>query len=299
MPGRAPAFPLIAPGAFLRRAEARSLRVARLLRAAGRPSSASPELLHDLHREVRRARFDLRLLRRGATVGVRGRLQEAEDQLTSQAKVTGEARDRDVLGALLLELRPRLGPAARRELEAWTRELAREAREERRRIQQEAKVWLAAGSPRLAPGTGGAPQGPSPRGFERSARQELRQAEEDVERARSRTLRRPTVRRLHRLRIAVRRLRQLRVALARRPREGELPLPWKRLQQQLGRHHDLGVLALWLGELPRSAARHEVRRAVERSVRRLEERLLHGLEVELGPVPRFLEGASTAPPTGA
>lgn len=278
MPSAGSSVTLASPGVFLRRAEARSLKVARLLRDTIRARHPAPELLHDLHRELRRARLDVRLLGHWLGAPEERRLGGIDRELSALSDLVGTARDRDVLGERLAALRRDAPAAAGKSFRPFEAALASEGKRHRKKLRGRAERWLEGSRP-LLPALARLPSSRrAGTAFARAARLELTGAERALARARTRAARRPTVRRLHRLRIEVRRLRQLRSALSANPARGDLPPSWRRLQQQLGRHHDLGVLSAWLAEQPRTPERQFVRRAASAAAARIGRKIVRQLQ---------------------
>ncbi|MDE1837576.1 MAG: CHAD domain-containing protein [Euryarchaeota archaeon] len=268
---------------FLRRAQARSLRVHRLLVKASRSSFAPPEFLHDLHREVRRARVDARVLQSTVRSGSREGLQELESMLAELSQRVGEARDRDVLEADLRRLSHNVRPPVARMARTLAGELHKEGRVLRRRLGRDAKRALTNASVRLPSGLQGL-RGPGARArFARAVREELAEARRELGRAHRRARRHPSVRRLHRLRISLRRLRHLRTSLAHHPREADLEARWRRLQRDLGAHHDLGVLEDWVSERAAPETRKRLRRLLHEELERRRMRAENGLTLPASP----------------
>lgn len=271
---------------FLRRAQARSLRLHRLIEELMDPSPASPALIHDLHRELRRARIDARVLRRTLPKPLRAPLRELERALEDLTTAAGEVRDRDVLEGALERLArgASASPAVAREARSLARALHREGNSWRGELRRSARRGLRGAHghlPGLAPGAHATP-GSSEKGaqgfpradralarrFQRAIDRELGDAERDLERARRRAQRKATVRRLHRLRIHLRRFRHLHTSIARDPGRADVSAEWRELQRDLGLHHDLGVLEERLAASPGNGPRHRLRKVLRGELER-------------------------------
>ena len=208
------------------------------------------EALHDLHRDLRFLRVATGLWpasRHPAPVPTGG---ESDRRLQRLARVVGEVRDRDVAIRLVLRHRTRLArpviaDRVRRRLEEESR-IGRELLRRLTRTEMRAKlvatgVKAAAVSPT-----------PSPRDLERRTLEQRRALSERLRRAVRQVRRKPTTRRLHRLRIALRNLRGLRVLSGRilGERDTSNPPPLSEFQAELGRLHDWDLLAERLRQLP-------------------------------------------------
>lgn len=233
------------------------------LRALARDPFPSAAELHDLHRELRRACLDLRLLAPALPRELRAPLAEVERSLNALSKATGLARDRDVGEATLdqvLDARHRDEPKG---AERFRRALRGEGRQLRGQLRRQARRALSDGQPRL----------PLPpwlldqrtgvhRRFQRVVKERYARCLSEVARAQERVRRRPTARRFHELRIALRTARLLLDHVGPHAGHDIVPKPWKRLQQELGDHHDRSVLLEWLAQQPASEARDELRTIV-------------------------------------
>jgi CHAD domain-containing protein len=256
---------------FLRRAQARSVRIHQQLREATETRWPSAQLLHDLHRELRRGRLDVRVLLRESPPTLRRALSEADRTLHELADHAGAARDRDVMAALLLDLSRR---------KSWAGGTERCALELERRMQAEARKarqdLRRAAARRLSQGRARLPKLPSPRGvgfeerFRRATEREIERRYRELERALPRAQRRPSPERLHALRIAMRRCRNLGSALTREERPGLFPASWRKLQQELGDYHDLCVLESWVARETAHGTPPRLRRDLRRAIRRRE-----------------------------
>ncbi len=271
---------------FLRRAQVRSLHLRRLLTLAAGATRPPPGVVHELHRELRRARIDVRVLRRSLPKGERAALRGLEEGLDRLSKLAGEARDSDVLLASLSRLTKGAPPEVRREARSLGLRLSREATVRHRNLRTEARKRLRRASERLPPlERRRASGGEAARRFQRVVTEELGRAHEDLVRSRRRAARRPSVRRLHRLRISLRRLRHLRTSIAQAPERADLDTGWKRLQRDLGVHHDLAVLEELLRSSPRSSGRTRLRKLLREQMDQRVARARHHLEHQEVPGP--------------
>lgn len=290
MPKRTSGFTTVGREEFLRRAEARSLRIARQLQSVVRQTWTSPELLHDLHRQLRRGRLDLRVLRRGSRKDRREAYREADEALSELAQLTGHARDLDVSATLLRTLSSgtRWNATTRRGLEALQETIIEEARHARLDLRKEAMRWLRKGKAHLPPSVD-PPDPKEDKRFASAAREEILRRDRDLRRAIVRAHRRPNSERLHQMRIALRRSRNLRAALAHESTPPEYPETWRLLQKELGEHHDLSVLDLWVARHRVKKHGPELRREIRRAIRsredRAQKRLLQAMDDLEGKLP--------------
>ncbi len=208
-----------------------------------RPSPAS---LHRLHREMRRLRTGLGIW--GEILGAAGqaRLHPLLVRLRRLTRLVGQVRDRDVTLGLLEGVAER--PAAddeREQLRQYRARLADDARTGREllraflRSEREARLF-----DQIAEGFALKPRARSGVQLARVFAENQRRGHGKVVRAHRKARRRPTMDRLHRLRIRVRRLRQIsELASAVDPEhDPAVAESLRRLQQHLGRLHDLDVL---------------------------------------------------------
>jgi CHAD domain-containing protein len=277
----APDPPVLLDGATLPVTE-RGPTVEREARAIAGHPDPSPERLHRFHRNLRRLRVELRLLRHvlGATEQLRA--EDLGRRLKRVARLVGEVRDFDVELALLGH--PRLARASDPSFEHLERtrgRLREEARTGRallgaflraeldRGLVREIDHILAAAQPHL-----------TLRGVLRAAAIERKRSRERAERALRRARRRPTPRRMHNLRSALRQAHHLNDLLA-VPGHGPVrPFPRRvdRLQQELGRLHDLDVLADGLESLGPEVWRSQWARVERRRRRKLREEIASDLD---------------------
>ncbi len=264
----------------------RRLRVHRdrfdsLLQGAER-GTGTPEAFHEWHRELRRMRIDGRLW---VVLTPRGRArgyEETDNQLRSLARRLGSVRNLDVSLDLLGRLAASKGRAvAAADLRVLRAALARRASAGRRALGQEVRrpplALLREGFDR--------PLGAS---LPLAAEVRLRRSIDDavtvglarLEHALARVYRKPSVPRLHRLRIALRSLRA--VDQTRRYVLGTPPLPvsatLRALQGDLGRLHDVDVLHENVRRLLSGERRERVLRLVARESRAQKRRLTRRLD---------------------
>jgi CHAD domain-containing protein len=243
---------------------------------AGHPNP-SPERLHRFHRNLRRVRVELRLLRHVLRPSDELLAEDVGRRLKRLARLVGEVRDFDVELSLLAH--PRLAKSARSSsdhLERTRGRLREEARTGRallgaflraeldRGLVRDLERVLEAARPRL-----------SPKSIGRAAGLERERSRERAERALKRARRQPTPKRMHGLRGALRQARHL-SDLLEAPGEGaSKPFPGRvdRLQQELGRLHDLDVLADGLESLGPDVWSSSWARSERRRRRRLREEI--------------------------
>jgi CHAD domain-containing protein len=249
-------------------------------RALG-PTGLTPELVHDIHRDLRRLASGLSLWGQIVSASQRVGTDELVRRLRRLARLVGRVRDRDVTTALL-------APAARRVprgggAPAWHGFLGR-FREETHTGRELLRAFLtterrgglfdrARALLELPPRTD------ARQGLHRILAEERRRRQGRVRKAQRKALRRPTSARLHRLRIRIRQWRHL-SALERTANAAPNhppPPSWRVLQGRLGKIHDLDVaLSVVPPDLVASRpARRlvESRRALRSSVRASLERI--------------------------
>ncbi len=263
-----------------RRLQTHRDRLETLLRgvAGGR---GTPEEFHEWHRELRRLRIDGRvwvvLVPRGRSAGY----EETDRGLRALARRIGSVRNLDVG----LDLVRRLADERRSSLLVGDAAFLRRALERRARSGRRA----------LARDTGRPPISRLRDGFDRPLRASLPRAAGDrlketidetvtvglarLERALARVYRKPSIARLHRLRIALRSLRA--VDQTRRFALGVPPLPvapgLRALQTELGRLHDVDVLRDESRGALAGRRRDRVLRSLDREGRTLRRRLTRRL----------------------
>ena len=213
----------------------------------------SAERLHRLHRELRRLRVEYRLWRSSLPPAAAEQGDALDHRVAELARRVGEVRDSDVHLEMMLRPGARSEPTGTRrhrdELARRLRDDARIGRELLRaylRAEQEAGLLheLSSSLERAA-GRVGRPLTTS------SVHAETVRLRVRLVRALRRARRKPSVERAHRLRILLRRSRYLGEFLATVPGAalGRYPVRLVRLQQQLGRVHDLDLLYEWVAGL--------------------------------------------------
>jgi CHAD domain-containing protein len=236
--------------------EAAALRseIARLARRAesglrGCAYRAAPdaEMLHRLHRDVRELRVTHLLL----VAPVKGTTRESllDVQLNKLAGLVGEVRDRDVAIDLLLRSTPAVGGHLRASLQTRLRhegQVGRELLRARARSALDHHLLQT-----LILQVAGAAV-PSPSQLRREMESALARHHATVIRAYRRALRKPSIRRLHRLRIALRNARAMRSLVGRVTGHpaNVVPSELERLQRALGRLHDMDMVAERIAALP-------------------------------------------------
>lgn len=215
----------------------------------------TPESLHRLHREMRRLRTGLSVWEELLGSTDRASLKPLDRRIRRLARLVGQVRDRDVALALLEGVGSRAD--SRREVDQLNRYRAR-LRDDARTGRELLRAFLRAErEKRLLDDVGETVRTGSltVRGSRllRVLEEHETRERESVARAHRRARKRPSMNRLHRLRIRVRRMRQVSdLASAVDPgRNGTLANSLRRLQQHLGRLHDLDVLFLDLEPLMR------------------------------------------------
>lgn len=243
-----PSRPSAREGTVLRAEIARCARRAEAgLRACAYRSTPDAETLHRLHRDLRELRVTHRLLLPLPHGGVH---EDATDRrLRRLAGLVGEVRDRDVAIEILLRSGRAVDLHLRRSLQVRLRhegQIGREllrgnARSELERHLLQTVIRDVAGA-----------AVPGPARLRREMETALTQRHATVVRAFRRGLRKPSTRRLHRLRIALRNARALRVLVGRatgHPADS-VPSDLGKLQRELGRLHDLDMVAERIAGLP-------------------------------------------------
>jgi CHAD domain-containing protein len=217
------------------------------LRACAYRSTPDAETLHRLHRDLRELRVTHRLL---VPLPKGGMAEDATDRrLQRLAGLVGEVRDRDVAIDILLRsggasdrrLRRSLETRLRHEGQVGRELLRADARAELDRHLLQTVIRDVAGA-----------SAPGPVQLRRDMETALTRHHLTVVRAFRRGLRKPSTRRLHRLRIALRNARALRILVGRVTSfsSNVVPAELDKLQKVLGRLHDLDMVAERIAAFP-------------------------------------------------
>ena len=243
--------------------------------------TASHEELHEGHREMRRLRSDAGLWVRIAPTGRAAGFSETDESLRRLARDVGRVRNFDVGRELIRDLsrgpHPALRPGDRRLLDS---QLSRAARDGRAALARDA------GEPRATQMLTAVDR-PLRAALPRAAIDRLAAVVEDelelriarLERALARAYARPTVARLHRLRITLRGVRT--VGAVRHGLFGRAALPVSptllKLQVDLGRLHDVDLLREFAQSHLKGETRDRVDSALARERRLWKKRLVRRL----------------------
>ena len=217
------------------------------LRACAYRTAADPETLHRLHRDLRELRVTHRLL---VPLPKAGGSDDATDRrLQRLASRVGEVRDRDVAIEILLRAGGDVGGKLRRGLQTRLRhegDIGRELLRAAARVEMERHLLQTV----LRDVSSAAV--PSPARLRHDMESTLGQHHARVVRAFRRGLRKPSTRRLHRLRIALRNARALRILVGKVTAHPatSVPADLDKLQRALGRLHDLDMVAERIAALP-------------------------------------------------
>jgi CHAD domain-containing protein len=214
------------------------------------------ESLHRLHRQMRRLRTGLTLWETLLPVAERELLHPLDVRVKRLSRLVGRIRDRDIALSLLQRFHRR--DAELREILAIERyrtrvqEDARTGRELLRaflRSERQARLLDD-----LAERIRSLPRAGSFRDAHRAVRLAHDRTHQNLSRAHRKALRRPTMERLHRLRIRIRRARQFTdLAVVLDPRhERRFSSTMVRLQKELGDLHDLDMVLVGLDKDVRS-----------------------------------------------
>ena len=224
-----------------------ALRAESGLRACAFRSAPDPETLHRLHRDLRELRVTHRLL---VPLPKDATSEDVTDRrLQRLAGLVGEVRDRDVAIDILLrsgrkidgKIRLRLQVRLRHEGQVGRELLRAAARAELDRHLLQAVIRDVSSA-----------AVPGPAQLRHEMETALTHHHGTVVRAFRRGLRKPSTRRLHRLRIALRNARSLRILVGRVTGHpaNSVPADLEKLQRTLGRLHDLDMVAERIASLP-------------------------------------------------
>jgi CHAD domain-containing protein len=293
-----------APGPLARELDQILTEVARRVDEVIEHPHPTPASLHRLHREMRRLRTGLGVWEELLLLADRASLRPLDRRIRRLTRLVGQVRDRDVALGLLEGVARHA--ASRQELDQLNRYRAR-LRDDARTGRELLRAFLRAERRALLLEHIGESVQARSRTVRRSrlrrvlAEREARERE-NVATAHRRARKRPSMNRLHRLRIRVRRLRQWSdLATAVDPqRDGTLANSLRRFQQHLGRLHDLDVLLLDLEPPLRKTGWAERLRKERRRQRRAIVETLDSLRLnrDLGPPTRRRNGGSEPGPSG-
>lgn len=232
----------------------------------------TPAHLHRLHRDMRRLRTGLRVWEALLSAANREQLRPLRARVQRLARLVGQVRDRDVTLGLLDDVADQAG--SDRELERLRQyrtrlqDDARTGRELLRaflRSERQAHLFdQVSDSLRVGRGRIRGTQ------LHRILTEHRRSKRENVLTAHRKARRRPSMNRLHRLRIHVRRLRQVSDLASTVDPTTDVAFAesLRRLQQHLGRLHDLDVLLRDLDPSLQETAWAEALRAARRRQRK-------------------------------
>ncbi|MGA8302154.1 MAG: CHAD domain-containing protein [Thermoplasmata archaeon] len=278
--------PRIRPVALVRELERLLAEVAGSVDEVVDRTYPSPESLHHLHREMRRLRHALAIWDGLLTARHRAMVRPLERRLKRLARLVGRVRDRDVMIELIegASLPHPLGVdvALVARLRAKLRDESRTGRELLGVfLRSERDAHLFEG---LREGLEWGTRPGSGAHLIELLNDEQDRRHDDVRAALGKARRRPSTTRLHRLRIRVRRLRHLEEVRARidGPWAGAFPPLARRLQDRLGRLHDLDVVLAGLDPDLRST---EWARSLKRERRRVRETIRASLDTHPWPEP--------------
>jgi len=243
----------------------------------------SPESLHRLHRQMRRLRTGLALWEALLPSAERDLLHPLAVRVKRLSRLVGRIRDRDI--ALSLLQRFDRASAGRRELASVERYRTR-VQDDARTGRELLRAFLRAErQARLLDDVGerlrSLPRSGSFHDTHRAVELAHARTHDNLRRAHRKALRRPSMERLHRLRIRIRRARQFTdLAVALDPRhERAFSSSMVRLQKDLGDLHDLDMILVGLDKDVRRTAwakglrderrrrRHEILKVLETTMR--------------------------------
>jgi len=243
----------------------------------------TPESLHRLHRQMRRLRTGLGLWEALLPSAERGLLHPLDVRVKRHSRLVGRIRDRDI--ALSLLERFDRGRTSHRDLlrvERYRTRVQDDARTGREllraflRAERQARLLDDVGE-RLR----SLPRSGTFRDTRRAVELAHARTYDNLRRAHRKAVRRPTMERLHRLRIRIRRARQFSdLAVLLDPRhERPFSSSMVKLQKELGDLHDLDMILVGLDDDVRRTAwadalcqerrrrRKEIRKTLESSIR--------------------------------
>jgi CHAD domain-containing protein len=240
-----------------------------------------PEDIHDLHRELRRLASGLTVWARLVALREEPEVRDVAARVRRLARLVGRVRDRDVTTTLLAPrsrtARASSEPVAWREFLGRLRDDTHTGRELLRAfLRSERQGGLFDRVRALLVLT---PRPDANADLHRILAEERRLRQGRVRKAHRKARRRPSSERLHRLRIRIRQWRHLSTleGVTRATSSHPPPPSWRRLQERLGRLHDLDValatvpvdLARLSPALRLKRVRKELRRSVQASLERI------------------------------
>jgi CHAD domain-containing protein len=216
------------------------------LRACAFRSAPDAETLHRLHRDLRELRVTHRLL---VPLPKEGTEDATDRRLQRLAGLVGEVRDRDVAIAILLRSGGDVAGKLRRSLQSRLRHEGQIGRE---LLRADARVELDRHLLQTVIRDVSSAPVPAPGPLRHELETALTRRHATVVRAFRRSLRKPSTRRLHRLRIALRNARALRILVGRVTGHpvNSVPADLDKLQRTLGRLHDLDMVSERIAALP-------------------------------------------------
>jgi CHAD domain-containing protein len=217
------------------------------LRACAYRNAPDAETLHRLHRDLRELRVTHRLL---VPLPHAGTAEDTTDRrLQRLAGLVGEVRDRDVAIAMLLRTGGDAGGRLRRSLRTRLRHEGQVGRE---LLRADARVELDRHLLQAVIRDVSSVPTPGPAQLRHDMEAALTQHHATVLRAFRRALKKPSTRRLHRLRIALRNARALRTLVGHviGHSGSSVPADLDKLQRTLGRLHDMDMVAERIAALP-------------------------------------------------
>ncbi len=259
-----------------------------------RDSVLPPELLHELHRELRRLASGFVVWDRLVAASDGPGVAELARRLRRLARLVGRVRDHDVTAALLGRGLRRTTRGA--EVDRWRGFLGR-LREDAHTDRELLRAFLTSERQagileRSRAALALTLRSDAARGLHHVLGEERRRRQGRVRRAHRKARRRPSVERLHRLRIRIRQWRHL-ASLEVAAGTGTIHPPtaaWRLLQARLGRLHDLDVAISSVPEALAEAAPSRRLRDERRELRRLVRSALE----RLGRLPSPMQGPSAA-----
>jgi CHAD domain-containing protein len=250
-----------------------TIREAERLIASAHPR---PEVLHRLHRDLRRLRVGLGVWTRASSAALQDELTGFDRRLKRLARLVGGVRDRDVALALLADAPRTLAPRERRALRRLQIHLMDDARTGRELVRASLRTELDLGLfEGVRDGFHALPSARRAQALGRYLEEVHQEGQERVRQAHRKARQKPTSRRLHRLRIRVRSWRHLSDLAAEIDPTYGMPRarPLQTLQSRLGRLHDLDVVETLTAE----AAPPTWNRAIRKERQKQQHKLVRAL----------------------